>query len=277
MNARLLFAAFVVLLMGSGPCGDDGTRTRYVSQECPPEQNIVTADAGEEVADAGSEPVPTEPIPSVGEQELGMLHNAAVLMIKEKLESGEITLGDNPASNISRLSSTVANWMCELGYNCGETQRVSGEVIKELNKVLQAIPEGGTLAQGLYAHLATMDSVPDWFVNDVRAVVDGFAPDENAAEHAHSAFADIGRGRGAYDGGNSGRIARGIGGGSVKFWLKYGQDSGDSDPRRDVVVAGLDLSGGKIGLAAGGAIGPVGGVIGCIIGAAAISAIAKWG
>ena len=52
--------------------------------------------------------------------------------------------------------------------------------------------------------------------------------------------------------------------------MKYGQDSGDSDPRRDVVVASLDLGGGKLGLAAGG-------LVGCIIGAAAISAIAKWG
>jgi hypothetical protein len=271
MNARLLVAFSALLLMGA-PCASDETH----DHECPP----VTAadagavapapDAGEEVADAGSEAAPTEPIPSFGEQELGMLHNAAVLMIKEKLESGDITLGDNPATNITRLSNAVASWMCELGYNCVETQRVSGEVIKELNKVLLAIPEGGTLSQGLYTHLATMDDVPDWFVSDVQAVVDGFAPGDNAAEQARSAFADIGRGQGAHDGGNSGRIARGVGGGSVRFWLKYSEDSGDSDPRRDVVVASLDLGGAKVGAA-------VGGLVGCIVGAAAISAIAKWG
>ena len=83
MNARLLFVASVLLMMGSGPCGGP----QPVSTVCPPEQiTIVTADAGEAVADAGNEPTPTEPIPSFGEQELGMLHNAAVLMIKEKLD-----------------------------------------------------------------------------------------------------------------------------------------------------------------------------------------------
>ena len=270
MNARLLFVASVLLMMGSGPCGGP----QPVSTVCPPEQiTIVTADAGEAVADAGNETTPTEPIPSFGEQELGMLHNAALLVIQQKINDGDIVPGEDLASNISQYSNAVRDWICELGYDCRTVDQVRGEVVKELYKAVQAIPEGGNLSDGLRRHLPTMEQLPDWFATDLEAAMTSFEAGEGAVERARAAYANVGRGRDVHDGGNYGRIARSVSKGSWNYWKMPNRGVDDDVHANEIVYA--DCAGAGSGAAMGSGFPPWGSLIGGVIGGAIASAAAS--
>ena len=70
-----------------------------------------------------------------------MLHNAALLVIQQKINDGDIVPGEDLASNISQYSNAVRDWICELGYDCRTVDQVRVKSSRN-SKAVQAIPEG---------------------------------------------------------------------------------------------------------------------------------------
>ena len=74
----------------------------------------------------------------------------------------------------------------------------------------------GTFADGFRAHLPTMTDLPTGLLRSHR----GRQPRPRPPEEFKTAFAAVGMGRGAHNGGNHGRIIRSVSKGSWNFWTR---------------------------------------------------------
>jgi hypothetical protein len=198
-------------------------------------------------------------------------------MIKRNVDNGEFSFSEDNEANVAGLSRLLSDWLCEMKFDCDDVNAIAADVTSELNTVARGTRDGASLPDSLNTHLGRMSGLPPWLLPTLPTFPENPGRDARSMGEITRVFAAIGKDEGCYDGGDYGRIGRGIASASIMYWAAMIEADPESVGRDLGGVAGADVAGGWLGLKAGAAFGPWGGVAGAVIGGGCISAIAAWG
>ena len=234
---------------------------------------------GDNIQEQGRVVAENDPPPESSEFGQGALHNVGLAHLMNKVDSGDLELSDDPATGMEQMADELASFYCSIAFECDKMQESAAAVKTKFGSIVRGKSRDQTISEAMLADLETAsrsrgsNAPPSWVVSSIRGISSDQARGSLSENESKQRYRNIGKGERGHDGGDFGRIARGVSAASQAFWKA--KLPGDTEDTVMNEIVNADLTGAASGATIGAATGG-GAIAGAVIGGAVNSAAAYF-